>query len=245
MKAFRGQTAEEIIVARFDPGDDLVPALASLVSDMDLAGAAIVSGSGTLERVHLESPGTLAWPSPIIATEKQGPAQIISAQGLVLAAGVEVYLAVSRRGDHFAGQAREGCPVLHTAELVLLRPGKVRWSRVDSPAGVPEFIAEELHAPGRVVELMGRRVDPAAVALVPPMWIRRYGCMPVARGGDTLVVAMADPENHVAINDLRQRTGLQIKPMHVPLQEIAEALTKLFTHPPERPGEDDPSGATP
>ena len=67
------------------------------------------------------------------------------------------------------------------------------------------------------------------MALVPPSFIRKYAAMPVAKSDNTLVVAMADPNNVEAIDQIQQVTGLKIHPIQVPVQEIAKAMTALFT----------------
>ena len=57
------------------------------------------------------------------------------------------------------------------------------------------------------------RVDPDAAKLVTPAAIRRYQAVPVSFLGDrTLQVAMADPANVLAVDDIAVMTGYEVRP---------------------------------
>ena len=231
MHYFRGATAVEVIAVRIDAGEDLLAQLSKVVSELQLAAGAILSGSGTLEHFHLELPANLMWPPTVYAVEKGGPGQIISAQGHIVNGEAELYLTVARRDDLYAGKVMSGTRVLHTAELTLLRAGNTRWTRVAHPqTGVPLLQATSAApaAPSQIM-LMGRPIDMAAIALVPPALLRQHGCLPVARSGETLVVAMTDPNNPFAIDDLRQATGLRIQTVAVPARELVPVLQAVLS----------------
>lgn len=53
-------------------------------------------------------------------------------------------------------------------------------------------------------------VDRAAVALVPAAVCRRHNVLPIGFDGDQLLLAMADPGNVVAVDDIQTITGRQI-----------------------------------
>ena len=53
------------------------------------------------------------------------------------------------------------------------------------------------------VELLDFAVDHTAVSLVPAQMCRRYEVLPIARSGDYLILAMVDPGNVFAIDDVR------------------------------------------
>jgi predicted DNA-binding protein with PD1-like motif len=229
MELFRGATASEILVLRVDAGEDLPGSLQRAVSDTSIGAGVVLSGAGVLEHVHLELPANLLWPPTVYAFEKQGPAQILSAQGHVTGAGPELFLTVARRGEVHGGKAMPGTRALHPVELVLLRAGEARWSRVsDAQTGAPCFQGGRPAAAGDL-SLMGRPVDPSAVALVPQSLLKKHACLPVARSGDTLVVAMVDPSNPFAIEDLREATGLRVQAVGVPPEELMPALYRLFS----------------
>lgn len=225
MQLFRGGTAVEVIAVRVDAGEDLLASLAQAVDEMQLAAGAILSGCGNLEHMHLEVPANLMWPPTVFATEKQGPGLIVSAQGHIVNGTVELYVSIARRNEMHAGKVMSGTRVLHYAEFSILRVGNTRWTRVGHPqTGIPQLQAIAPPSAAPAVTLMGRPVDPAAIALVPKPILKKHLCLPVARTGDTLVVAMTDPNNPFAIDDLRQATGLRIQAVAVPAQELMPAL---------------------
>jgi predicted DNA-binding protein with PD1-like motif len=229
MECFRGGTAVEVIALRVDAGEDLLQSLKKAVSELQLAAGTVLSGSGVLEHFILEVPATSYYPSPAYAVDKQGPGQIVSAQGPITSGDVELNVTIARRNELFAGRVMEGTKVAHTVELVLLRAGNTRWARTPDPAtGVP-LLEAVAASPGGNVMLMGRPIDPNAAAVVPKTLLQKHQCIPVARSGDTLVVAMADPSNPFAIDDLREATGLKIQTVGVPAKEILPALHQLLT----------------
>jgi predicted DNA-binding protein with PD1-like motif len=229
MKLFRGATAVELIAVRLDPGDDVLGSLNRVASDLQLAAGAVLSGSGTLARIALETPATETWPPAVYAVEKGGPGQIVAAQGLVASEAVHLSLTVARRAELFSGSAMDGCRVLHGAEFVVLRAGGTRWGFMPAAAtGIPTL--EAVLPPGAAaITLLGRPVDAAAVALVPTALVRRHQALPVARTADTLVVAMADPNNPFALDDFRAATGLRVQPVAVPPVELARAIEQALS----------------
>ena len=63
------------------------------------------------------------------------------------------------------------------------------------------------------VDLRLYRVDPDAAKLVAPAAVRRYQAVPVSFVGDrTLLVAMVDPANVLAIDDIAVMTGYEVRP---------------------------------
>jgi predicted DNA-binding protein with PD1-like motif len=226
---FRGGSAVEVIALRVDTGEDVLQSLKKAVSEMQLAAGAVLSGSGVLEHFVLEVPAALYYPSPAYAIDKQGPGQIVSAQGQIASGDVELNVTIARRNELFAGRVMEGTKVAHTVELVLLRAGNTRWARTAHPTtGIPQLQAVTASPAGSVM-LMGRPIDPNAAALVPKPLLQKHQCIPVARSEDTLVVAMADPSNPFAIDDLREATGLKIQTVGVPAKELLPALHQLLT----------------
>src|SRR5688500_4441478 len=56
------------------------------------------------------------------------------------------------------------------------------------------------------VDLHERQIDPTASQSVTDALARRYQALPIAWEGSTLVVAVADPSNVLAIDDIRSVT---------------------------------------
>jgi type IV pilus assembly protein PilB len=76
------------------------------------------------------------------------------------------------------------------------------------------------------VELIDFPIDPAAVALVPAGMCRRYEVLPIARDGRRLVLAMVDPGDLFALDDVRAVTGLQIEPRVAARQDLLNAMNQ-------------------
>ncbi|MGB9661558.1 MAG: GspE/PulE family protein [Moorellaceae bacterium] len=77
------------------------------------------------------------------------------------------------------------------------------------------------------VVLQDYNLDPEVVKLVPEALARRHLAIPVRRDGNRLLVALADPLNLTALDDLRLATGLEIMPAIASEREIEEALARF------------------
>src|SRR5450432_4236217 len=75
------------------------------------------------------------------------------------------------------------------------------------------------------INLTKVRVPEDILALVPKEMARAYKLSPVCKLGNKLYVAMADPLNVLALDDLRQRTKLEIVPMITTERSVMEALS--------------------
>jgi type IV pilus assembly protein PilB len=72
------------------------------------------------------------------------------------------------------------------------------------------------------------RVDPDAAKLVTPAAARRYQAIPVSFAGDrTLLVAMVDPANVLAIDDIAVMTGYEVRPAVASGPDIDALLERL------------------
>ncbi len=71
-------------------------------------------------------------------------------------------------------------------------------------------------------------VDPSAVNLVPQETAERYAVLPLSRVGSTLTLAMVDPTNVFAIDDIKFMTGLSIEPVVVSETTLNSAISKYY-----------------
>lgn len=78
------------------------------------------------------------------------------------------------------------------------------------------------------VELYDMNLDPEVVKLVPENLVRRHKVMPIKRAPNLLTVAMVDPLNVVAIDDLRMATGCDIEPVISTEREIDQAIQRYY-----------------
>ena len=80
----------------------------------------------------------------------------------------------------------------------------------------------------KFIDLATTRIDPVALELISERDARRYSAIPVGFVDEhTVLVAMADPSNIVALDDLRILTGFDIEPGLAGNEEIIEMLSKL------------------
>jgi len=78
------------------------------------------------------------------------------------------------------------------------------------------------------VDLFGINLDPEIIKLVPEAMARRFKAIPVRKAGNVLTVAMVDPLNLVAIDDLRLATGCDIEPAIALEKEIDDAIQRYY-----------------
>ena len=75
------------------------------------------------------------------------------------------------------------------------------------------------------INLSRVRVPEEVLDLVPKDMARAYKLAPICRLGNKLFVAMADPLNVLALDDLRQRTKMEIVPIITTERSVMEALS--------------------
>jgi type IV pilus assembly protein PilB len=72
-------------------------------------------------------------------------------------------------------------------------------------------------------------IDPAVIGRVPVEMARRYTLIPVFAIGNTLTVAMADPLNFVAIDELKYHTHCEIKRAIATITEIKQGIDQYYS----------------
>lgn len=80
-----------------------------------------------------------------------------------------------------------------------------------------------------VATLRDLEIDPHVVNILTPELGRRLRAFPVSIYQDTLEVAMSDPDNVTAIDEIRRQTGYKVKPLRVSDPEIAWAMDTYWT----------------
>jgi type IV pilus assembly protein PilB len=78
----------------------------------------------------------------------------------------------------------------------------------------------------RFIDLADFPVDGAALARVPAAMCRRYNALPVGFEDGKLLVAMSDPANVFAIDDIRSLTGLDVKPCVSTKGDVTGAINR-------------------
>ncbi len=78
------------------------------------------------------------------------------------------------------------------------------------------------------INLKYYEVDAAVIKLIPQDTAVRYQIVPLSRVGSTLTIAMTDPTNVFAMDDIKFMTGFNVEPVVASETAIAEAITKFY-----------------
>ncbi|MDO8716122.1 MAG: GspE/PulE family protein [Dehalococcoidales bacterium] len=114
----------------------------------------------------------------------------------------------------------------HVRELQIKNAEKIErvllQERLVTPQQLAFFTSLQLRVP--FINLKKEGVRPDAVALIPEPVARRYSIIPVDVTNDTLVVAMEDPRDIEAIEELGSLTRKRIEPVLSTAQDIQEMI---------------------
>jgi type IV pilus assembly protein PilB len=76
------------------------------------------------------------------------------------------------------------------------------------------------------VDLTDQHIDPTAASMVSEQVARRYRAMPIGIEDGRLIVAMSDPSNVFALDDIRTITGMDVKPVVATAGDIEAAIRR-------------------
>jgi len=79
------------------------------------------------------------------------------------------------------------------------------------------------------INLHDQEVDAAVARLIPFETATKYNAIPIRRNGTTLTLAMTDPTNVFAMDDVKFMTGLHVEPVVASDTAIREAIAKHFS----------------
>ena len=89
------------------------------------------------------------------------------------------------------------------------------------------FLSKQYSVPS--INLADFDIDQDVLKVLPKEVVTRHQVIPVNRTGNTLIVAMADPSNIYAVDDIKFITGLKIDVVVASEQAISEAIEKYYT----------------
>lgn len=78
------------------------------------------------------------------------------------------------------------------------------------------------------VQISKIQIDPEAVKIIPPHLIRQYKVLPISRHRNRLTVAMADPFNQQAIDDLRMASNMDVMLVLASERELDTAIRQYL-----------------
>src|SRR6185295_4137341 len=78
------------------------------------------------------------------------------------------------------------------------------------------------------INLAQFEIDPAIVKLIPSETAQKYQIVPLSRSGATLTIAMTDPTNVFAMDDIKFMTGYNVEPVVASETAVTEAITRYY-----------------
>ena len=78
------------------------------------------------------------------------------------------------------------------------------------------------------INLAQFEIDPAIVKLIPSETAQKYQIVPLSRAGATLTIAMTDPTNVFAMDDIKFMTGYNVEPVVASETAVTDAITRYY-----------------
>ena len=91
---------------------------------------------------------------------------------------------------------------------------------------VTNFLSRQYGVPA--INLQYFEIDSSVVKLIPEETAKRYQILPLSRVGASLTIAMVDPTNVYAMDDIKFMTGFNIEPVVASESAIQEAIEKAY-----------------
>jgi type IV pilus assembly protein PilB len=95
-----------------------------------------------------------------------------------------------------------------------------------SDEDVTNFLSRQYGVPA--INLSYFEIDPAVIKLIPYETAKRYQILPLSRVGASLTIAMVDPTNVFAMDDIKFMTGFNIEPVVASESSIVEGIDKSY-----------------
>src|SRR5207244_3566365 len=78
------------------------------------------------------------------------------------------------------------------------------------------------------INLSQFEIDPGVIKLIPADTAEKYQIIPLSRAGATLTIAMTDPTNVFAMDDIKFMTGYNVEPVVASEAAVVEAIEKYY-----------------
>ncbi len=105
-------------------------------------------------------------------------------------------------------------------ESILVKLGYIKGDDLLS------FLSAQYRVPS--IKLSKIEINPNVIKLVPASKAKNYLIIPIQRMGPRLTLAMADPSNIVAIDEIKFMTSFNVEPVVASEAEIIEAIKKYY-----------------
>jgi type IV pilus assembly protein PilB len=91
---------------------------------------------------------------------------------------------------------------------------------------ITQLLSKQYGVPS--INLAQFEVDTAVIKLVPADTAHKYQIVPLSRSGATLTIAMTDPTNVFAMDDIKFMTGYNVEPVVASETAVMEAIQKYY-----------------
>ena len=91
---------------------------------------------------------------------------------------------------------------------------------------ITSFLSRQYGVPS--INLSHFDIDPVVIKLVPSEIAQKHQIIPINRTGNVLTVAMADPSNIFAIDDIKFMTGFKVEPVVAAETSIKNSINKYY-----------------
>lgn len=140
--------------------------------------------------------------------------ELLIAEGLITEIQLEQALAAQKRDTRRVGQILLGMEALVEIDLLRVLAEQMKLSYLD----LPNYL-----------------IDPVVARIIPEHISRRHCLIAINKVGNRLTVAMDDPLNIIAIDDIQLMTGLTVKAVLCSKAAIEQALDDSFRVFPAHP----------
>ena len=78
------------------------------------------------------------------------------------------------------------------------------------------------------INLAQFEIDPAVIKLIPAETAQKYQIIPLSRSGATLTIAMTDPTNVFAMDDIKFMTGYNVEPVVASETAVGDSISRYY-----------------
>ncbi len=133
----------------------------------------------------------------------------------------DIIIDVLIKGKHLTQEQLEKAVLIQKQKHVSLRKVLVENGFI-SEENLLSLLSTQLYIP--TIHLAKYKVDAEIIKLIPEHIARQYNVIPLSQIGKTLTVAISDPLNIFALDDLKALTGFNIDIVLSPYDEIIKAI---------------------
>jgi type IV pilus assembly protein PilB len=100
------------------------------------------------------------------------------------------------------------------------------WEGFISQKDLMVIMSRQLNMP--LIDLSKYKVDKSVIGLIPERIVKQYSIIPISKIGNMLTIAMADPLNIFAIDDIKSVTSFDIQPIIATEADIKAAINSSY-----------------